>query len=205
MKGLLGKKLGNTSIFNEEGKMIPVTVVELGPCYVTQIKTEESDGYDAVQLGFGDKKEKNVSKAMKGHYAKSKVDACAKLKEFKSYDVEVSLGDTVECDIFEEGETVNVVGVSKGKGFQGVVKRHGFHGVGDSTHGQHNRNRAPGSIGAASYPSRVFKGMRMAGRTGGDRTKVKNLTVVKVIKDRNIVLIKGAVPGSKGSYVIVEN
>ena len=205
MKAIIGTKLGCTSIYSEEGVQIPVTVVEAGPNYVTHIKTEESDGYDSVQLAYAEKKEKNTSKAMQGHFKKSGVAPKKKLKEFRDYEIEVSLGDAVECDIFEEGEIVNVAGISKGKGFQGVVKRHGFAGVGDATHGQHNRQRAPGAIGMASTPSRVFKGMIMAGRTGGERVTVKNLMVAKVLKDKNILMIKGAIPGPKGSMVIVQN
>ncbi|MCL4129575.1 UNVERIFIED_CONTAM: hypothetical protein GTU68_033454 [Idotea baltica] len=194
-----------TSLFGEGGVNIPCTIVEAGPCYVTQIKSDESDGYNAVQLAYGDKKEKNTSKPMKGHFAKSGVSPKSKLIEVKNFDLEVAEGDEVTLDAaFEEGDTVNVVGVSKGKGFQGVVKRHNFKGVGDATHGQHNRQRAPGSIGAASYPARVFKGMRMAGQTGSKRVKVKNLQVVKILKEENLLLIKGAIPGSKGSVVIIE-
>jgi len=205
MKAIIGTKLGNTSIFLESGESVGVTVIEAGPNWVTQIKTEDTDGYDAVQIAYGDKKEKNTSAGMKGHFKKSGVDPKRKLKEFRDFEIEVGLGDTIECDIFEEGEIVNVAGISKGKGFQGVVKRHGFKGVNDATHGQHNRQRAPGSIGAASYPAKVFKGMRMGGRTGGERITTKNLEVIKVLKDQNILLVKGAVPGSKGSMVIVAN
>lgn len=205
MKAVIGTKIGNTSLFTPEGQSIPVTVVEVGPCFVTQIKTEETDGYDAVQVAYGDKKEKNTSAGMKGHFKKSGVDPKKKLKEFKDFDFEVSVGDEIDASIFEEGEKVAVVGISKGKGFQGVVKRHNFKGVNDATHGQHNRQRAPGSIGAASYPAKVFKGMRMGGRTGGNRVKTKNLQIVKILEDRNLLMIKGAVPGSKGSMIIVEN
>jgi len=200
MKAIIGTKIGNTSFFTEEGQSIPVTVVEVGPCFVTQIKTEESDGYDAVQIAYADKKEKNTSAGMKGHFAKSGVSPKRKLKEVKNFDFEVNLGDELDCTIFEEGERVSVVGVSKGKGFQGVVKRHNFKGVNDATHGQHNRQRAPGSIGAASYPAKVFKGMRMGGRTGGERVKTRNLQIVKILEDKNILMIKGAVPGSKGNF-----
>lgn len=205
MKGLIGKKIGMTSIFNDAGHQIACTVVQLGPCYVTQVKDEDSDGYNAIQLAYDDKKEKGVPNAMKGHFQKAGVSPKRKLVEFTDFDIEVALGDEVSVDIFEEGEKVNVVGTSKGKGFQGVVKRYGFKGVNDATHGQHNRQRAPGSIGASSYPSRVFKGMRMAGRTGGKRIKSLNLEVIKVLQDKNLMLVKGAVPGAKGSYVIVEN
>lgn len=205
MKAIIGTKIGNTSVFQEDGQSIPVTVVEVGPCFVTQVKTEEIDGYDAVQVAYGEKKEKNTSAGMKGHFKKAGVDPKKKLKEFRDFDYEVNVGDEIDASIFEEGEKVAVVGISKGKGFQGVVKRHNFAGVNDATHGQHNRQRAPGSIGAASYPARVFKGMRMAGRTGGNRVKTKNLQIVKILEDRNLLMIKGAVPGPKGSMVIVEN
>jgi len=205
MKAIIGTKIGNTSLFNEDGRSIPVTVVEVGPCFVTQVKTEETDGYDAVQVAYGDKKEKNTSAGMKGHFKKSGVAPKRKLKEFKNFDFEVNVGDEIDASIFEEGEKVTVVGITKGKGFQGVVKRHNFKGVNDATHGQHNRQRAPGSIGAASYPAKVFKGMRMAGRTGGERVKAKNLQIVKIFEDKNLLLIRGAVPGSKGSMVIIEN
>ncbi|MEZ4887355.1 MAG: 50S ribosomal protein L3 [Chitinophagales bacterium] len=205
MKGLIGKKIGMTSIFNDAGHQIACTVVQLGPCYVTQVKTEDSDGYNAIQLAYDDKKEKGVTNALKGHFQKAGVSPKKKIIEFSDFDIDVALGDEVSLEIFNEGQRVNVVGTSKGKGFQGVVKRYGFKGVNDATHGQHNRQRAPGSIGASSYPSRVFKGMRMAGRTGGDRVKSLNLEVIKILKDKNLMLVKGAVPGSKGSYVIVEN
>lgn len=205
MKAIIGTKIGNTSVFQEDGRSIPVTVVEVGPCFVTQVKTEEVDGYDAVQVAYGDKKEKNTSAGMKGHFKKAGVDPKRKLKEFRNFDYEVNVGDEIDATIFEEGEKVAVVGITKGKGFQGVVKRHNFKGVNDATHGQHNRQRHPGSIGAASYPAKVFKGMRMAGRTGGNRVKTKNLQIVKILEDRNLLMIKGAVPGSKGSMVIVEN
>lgn len=203
MSGLIGKKVGMTSIYTEEGKNVPCTVIEAGPCTVTQIRTEEKDGYSAVQLGFGEKKEKNTSKPLQGHFKKANTTPKAKLVEF-AFDTEVALGDVINADILEEGEFVDVVGTSKGKGFQGVVKRHGFGGVGQRTHGQHNRERAPGSIGAASYPARVFKGMKMAGRTGGSRVKALNLQVMKVLADKNLVLVKGSVPGANGSYVIIE-
>jgi large subunit ribosomal protein L3 len=192
-----------TSVYSAEGKNLPCTIIEAGPCVVTQIKTQEKDGYESIQLGFEDKKEKNTPKAMLGHFAKAKTSPKRKIVEFHGIN-DVNLGDSVTVDQFQEGEFVDVVGTSKGKGFQGVVKRHGFGGVGQATHGQHNRMRAPGSIGAASYPARVFKGMKMGGRTGGDRVKSINLQVLKVISDKNIIIVKGSVPGSKGSYLIVE-
>lgn len=208
MLGIIGKKVGMTSIFTPEGKNIACTVIQAGPCFVTQVKNDKTDGYNAVQLAYDDKKEKNTPKAMQGHFKKAGIDPKAKLVEFKGIreDLEhdLKVGDELNVDIFEEGEFVDVIGTSKGKGFQGVVKRHGFRGVGMATHGQHNRLRAPGSLGAGSYPSRVFKGMRMAGRMGGDRVMAINLAVVKVIKDKNLLVLKGAVPGAKGSYVIVE-
>merc|ERR1712000_714527 len=201
MSGLIGKKIGMTSIFDENGKNVPCTVLEAGPCVVTQVRTEEVDGYKALQLGFDDKAEKRANKAETGHYKKAGTSPKKKVVEFQGFEGEYKLGDTVGVDLFQEGEFVDVVGTSKGKGFQGVVKRHGFGGVGQATHGQHNRLRAPGSIGAASYPSKVFKGMRMAGRTGGDRVKALNLQVVKVLQDKNLLLVKGSVPGANGSYV----
>lgn len=204
MKGLIGKKLGMTSLFDERGNNIPCTVIEAGPCVVTQVKTDDTDGYNALQLAFGEAKEKNTPKALKGHFAKTKTDPMSVLVEFRNYDFEKAAGEEVTVDIFAEGEMVSVVGNSKGKGFQGVVKRHGFGGVGDATHGQHNRMRAPGSVGAASYPAKVVKGLRMAGRTGNERVKVKNLQIVKVLSDRNLILVKGAVPGHKGSIVTIE-
>jgi len=203
MPGIIGKKVGMTSIYSAEGKAMPCTVIEAGPCVVTQVKTQDRDGYEAVQMGFGDRKEKNTPNAMKGHFKKAKTDPKSKLVEFKGFD-NLNLGDIVNVDIFEEGEYVAVVGTSKGKGFQGVVKRHGFGGVGQATHGQHNRLRAPGSIGAASYPARVFKGMRMAGQMGNERVKIENLQVLKVLADKNLIVVKGSVPGAKGSTVIIE-
>ena len=203
MPGLIGKKVGMTSIFSEEGKNIPCTILEVGPCKVTQVKTKEVDGYNAIQLGFAEKKESRVSKAALGHFKKAGSAPLKKLVEFPA-DTDVALGDVVNVEIFEEGDFVTVVGTSKGKGFQGVVKRHNFRGVGDATHGQHNRLRAPGSIGAASYPARVFKGMRMAGQMGNARVKVENLQVLKVLADRNMIVVKGAVPGAKNSYIIIE-
>lgn len=204
MKGLIGKKVGMTTIFDERGNQVPCTVIDAGPCVVTQVRTEETDGYSAVQLAYGDKKEKNTSNGMLGHFKKANTEPKAKLVEFRNYDFEKALGDEVTVEIFAEGEKVSVVGISKGKGNQGVVKRHGFGGVGMQTHGQHNRLRAPGSIGAASFPARVFKGMRMAGRMGNDRVKVKGLTIVKVLADKNLLLVKGPVPGHKGAYVTIE-
>ena len=204
MSGLIGKKIGMTSIFDDKGKNIPCTVIEAGPCVVTQIKTNEVDGYNAVQLGFNDKNEKHSNKSEAGHFSKSKSSAKYKLVEFQNFDQELNLGDSISVDHFTEGEFVDVSGNSKGKGFQGVVKRHGFAGVGQATHGQHNRLRAPGSIGAGSDPSRVFKGMRMAGRMGGKRAKVQNLQVLKVDAEKNLLVVKGSVPGAKNSTVIIE-
>lgn len=204
MAGIIGKKVGMTSVFSTDGKNIPCTIIEAGPCVVTQIKSQEKDGYEAVQIGYGERKEKNTPNALKGHFKKASTTPKSKLVEFKSFDSDLNLGDEITVELFQEGEFVDAVGTSKGKGFQGVVKRHNFRGVGDATHGQHNRLRAPGSIGAASYPARVFKGMKMAGRTGGDRVKVSNLEVLKVLADKNIIVIKGSVPGAKGSYVILE-
>lgn len=203
MAGIIGKKIGMTSVYSAEGKNLPCTIIEAGPCVVTQIKTQEKDGYKSVQLGFEDKKEKNTPKAMLGHFSKAKTNPKRKIVEFKGLN-EVNLGDSVTVDQFQEGEFVDVVGTSKGKGFQGVVKRHNFGGVGQATHGQHNRMRAPGSIGAASYPARVFKGMKMGGRMGGDRVKSINLEVLKIVPEKNLLIVKGSVPGSKGSYLIVE-
>ena len=203
MSGLIGKKIGMTSIFDENGKNIPCTVIQAGPCVVTQVRTEEVDGYSAIQLGFDDKSNKNTTKALQGHFAKAGTTSKRKVVEF-SFEEELNLGDTVGVDLFVEGEFVDVSGISKGKGFQGVVKRHGFAGVGQATHGQHNRLRAPGSIGAASYPARVFKGMRMAGRMGGDTVKVENLRVLKVVADKNLIVVKGCVPGAKNSYLTIE-
>jgi large subunit ribosomal protein L3 len=193
-----------TSIFDADGRNIPCTVIEAGPCVVTQVRTSEKDGYEAVQLAFDEKKEKNTSAQLKGHFSKANTTPKRKLVEFKTFEDEKSLGDTVTVEIFAEGDFVDVVGTSKGKGFQGVVKRHGFGGVGMQTHGQHNRLRAPGSLGASSWPSRVFKGMRMAGRTGGDRVKIQNLQVLKVYTEQNLLVVSGSIPGAKGSYVIVD-
>jgi len=204
MSGLIGRKIGMTSIFDENGKNIPCTVIECGPCVVTQVRTKEVDGYEAIQLGFDDKTEKHSIKAELGHFKKAGTVAKKKVVEFKGFETEYKLGDVIAVDLFAEGEFVDVVGVSKGKGFQGVVKRHGFGGVGQATHGQHNRLRAPGSVGASSYPSRVFKGMRMAGRMGGDNVTVQNLRVLKVVAEKNLLVVKGAIPGHKNSYVIVQ-
>jgi large subunit ribosomal protein L3 len=206
MSGLIGKKVGMTSVFDEAGKSIPCTVIEAGPCVVTQIRTKEKDGYDAIQLAFDDKKEKHSNKAEMGHFTKAQTAPKRIVREFSRFEAEhrKEFGQSVDVTVFEEGEYIDVVGTSKGKGFQGVVKRHGFSGVGGATHGQHNRLRAPGSIGSSSYPSRVFKGMRMAGRQGGSRVKMINLQIIKIIPERNLLVIKGSVPGAKGSYVILE-
>jgi len=204
MPGIIGKKVGMTSIYSAAGKNIPCTVVEAGPCVVTQIRTIEKDGYSAVQLAYGDKKEKNTSKPMIGHFAKAGTTPKRFVVEFHDFTDDTKLGDKVVLDgLFAEGEFVDVVGTTKGKGFQGVVKRYGFAGVGESTHGQHNRLRAPGSLGASSDPSRVFKGMRMAGRTGGDRRTVQNLEIVKILPEENLILIKGALPGFNGATVLI--
>ncbi len=204
MSGLIGKKIGMTSVFSAEGKNIPCTVIEAGPCVVTQVKTVENDGYSALQLAYDEKKEKSTTKQMLGHFEKAGTTPKRKVAEFATWSEEVKLGDTVTADIIVEGEWVDVTGISKGKGFQGVVKRHGFAGVGGQTHGQHNRQRHPGSLGASSWPSRVRKGMRMAGRTGGDQVKVLNLKVLKVIPENNLILVKGSIPGAKGSYLLIE-
>ena len=193
-----------TSLYSAAGKNIPCTVIEAGPCVVTQVRTVEKDGYSAVQLAFDEKKEKHTSSAMMGHFEKAQTTPKRKLVEFRDFNSEKQLGETVTVELFAEGDFVDVIGTSKGKGFQGVVKRHGFSGVGMATHGQHNRLRAPGSLGASSYPSRVFKGMRMAGRTGGARVKVQNLEILKVMPEQNLIVIQGAVPGPKGSYVMIE-
>ena len=203
MSGLIGKKIGMTSIYDENGKNLPCTVIEAGPCVVTQVKTNEVDGYSAVQLGFIDKNEKHTTKSEAGHFKKSKASAKQKLIEFQNFDDHLNLGDTLNVEHFAEGEFVDVSGTSKGKGFQGVVKRHGFAGVGQATHGQHNRLRAPGSIGAASYPARVFKGMKMAGRMGNEKITIQNLKVLKVVAEKNLLVLKGCVPGHKNSFVII--
>jgi len=204
MSGLIGRKIGMTSLFDANGKNIPCTVIECGPCVVTQVRTEEVDGYTALQLGFDDKAEKRTTSALNGHFKKAGTSAKKKVVEFAGFDEEYKLGDAITVDLFEEGEFVDVTAISKGKGFQGVVKRHGFAGVGQATHGQHNRLRAPGSIGAASYPARVFKGMRMAGRMGGENVKVQNLRVLKVVSDKNLLVVKGCVPGHKNAYITIE-
>jgi len=204
MSGLIGKKIGMTSIFNDSGKNFPCTVIEAGPCIVTQVRTEEIDGYSALQLGFDDKAEKNAIKAEKGHFKKAGSTVKRKVIEFQGYGKEYKIGDSIGVNHFEEGEYVDVSAISKGKGFQGVVKRHGFAGVGQATHGQHNRLRAPGSIGAGSSPSRVFKGMKMAGRMGGNKIKVMNLRVLKIVPEKNLILLKGCVPGHKNSYLTIE-
>jgi large subunit ribosomal protein L3 len=204
MSGLIGKKVGMTSMFDANGKNIPCTVIEAGPCTVTQIRTLEKEGYESIQLAFDDKKEKNTTKAIKNHLAKANCTPKKKLAEFTRFEIRKNFGDVLHVDIFEEGEYIDIVGISKGKGFQGVVDRHGFSGVGGATHGQHNRLRAPGSLGASSYPSRVMKGMRMAGRMGGDRVKAINLQILKIMVDKNIIVVKGSVPGAKGSYLLLE-
>ena len=204
MPGLLGKKIGMTSVFSADGKNTPCTVIEVGPCVVTQVKTLENDGYEALQLGFEDKKEKHTTNPEMGHFKKAGVTPKRHLAEFKGFEGEYKLGDAITVEMFAEGDFVDIAGTSKGKGFQGVVKRHGFGGVGQSTHGQHNRLRAPGSVGACSYPAKVFKGMRMAGQTGNKRVTVQNLQVLKVIAEHNLMMIKGSIPGSKGSIVIIE-
>jgi large subunit ribosomal protein L3 len=209
MSGIIGKKIGMTSVFGADGRNVACTVVEASPCVITQVKTIDSDGYNAVQLGYGEKKEKRTSSALKGHFAKAKTTPKSKVVEFRDFRVEfegqVGLGNVVKVEeVFKEGDFLDAIGKSKGKGFQGVVKRHGFRGVGDATHGQHNRLRAPGSIGACSFPSRVFKGMRMAGRMGGDRVKLLNLRVLKVMPEQNIIVVSGSIPGAKNSFVILE-
>ena len=223
MNGLIGKKIGMTSIYNEAGQNVACTVIEAGPCVITQVKTQDSDGYEALQLGYGDAKVKNTTQPMRGHFDKAGTAPKRKVVEFRDFDLDELVAPAAENgdaeaaieakaigsllnvnEVFAEGDIVSVVGTSKGKGFQGVVKRHGFRGVNDATHGQHNRQRAPGSIGAASYPAKVMKGMRMAGRMGGDRVKLRNLEVLKIFADKNLILVKGAVPGHKGSYVIIE-
>lgn len=205
MEGLIGKKVGMTSIFNDAGDNIACTVVEMVPCVVTQVKTMATDGYEAIQLGFGERKEKHTTKPMKGHFAKANVSPQRKVAEFRDFVTDKALGETILVnDVFAKGDFVEVTGTSKGKGFQGVVKRHGFGGVGQATHGQHNRQRAPGAIGACSYPAKVFKGMKMAGRMGGKKVTTIGLSVVEVFADKNLLLIKGAIPGHKGAFVIVK-
>ena len=204
MKGIIGKKIGMTSVFTPDGKQTACTIIEAGPCVVTQVKTKDSDGYNAIQVAFGDKKEKHSIKAETNHFAKSNTSPKKFVTEFRDHTTEKNLGETITVDIFTEGEQVHVVGTTKGKGFQGVVKRHGFHGVGEASHGQHDRQRAPGSVGGSSYPSRVFKGMRMAGRMGGDRVKMKGLKIVKIFADKNYILVSGSVPGHNGSIVLIQ-
>lgn len=204
MNGLIGKKLGMTSIFDANGKRVACTVIQAGPCVVTQVKNDSNDGYNAVQIAFGDKKQRKVNSAEKGHFSKANTDAKTEVVEIRDWSGEVQLGTVIDASLFEEGEFVDIVGTSKGKGFQGVVKRHGFSGVGESTHGQHNRLRAPGSIGACSFPARVFKGTRMAGRTGGSRVKSQNLAILKVDTEKNLVVVKGSIPGHNGSTVLIE-
>ncbi len=203
MPGLIGKKIGMTSVFSANGKSVPCTVIEVGPCVVTQVKTNEVDGYEAIQLGFKDQKEKHTSNPLMGHFKRAGVTPKRHLAEFKGFEGDLKLGDTLTVELFEGSSFVDVVGTSKGRGFQGVVKRHGFGGVGESTHGQHGPRR-PGSIGAASYPAKVIKGLKMGGQMGGNRVTVQNLEVLKVIADHNLLLLKGSVPGCKGSIVIIE-
>lgn len=209
MLGIIGKKLGMTTLFNEAGQSVACTIISSGPCVVTQLKTTDKDGYEAVQLGYGEKKEKNTPNPLLGHFKKAQTTPKHKLIEVRdfvsNYGKELKLGDHIQLkDLFEEGEYIDIIGTTKGKGFQGVVKRHGFSGVGGKSHGQHNRERAPGSLGACSFPSRVFKGMRMGGRTGGDRVKVANLQVIKLMPEKNIIIVHGSVPGAKNGYVILE-
>jgi len=204
MKGIIGKKIGMTSVFTPDGKQTAVTIIEAGPCVVTQVKTKETDGYTSLQLAFGEKKEKHTTQAEKHHFAKSSTTPKQFVKEFRNYSIEKALGESITVDIFAEGDKVEVVGTTKGKGFQGVVKRHGFHGVGGQSHGQHDRSRAPGSLGNSSDASRVMKGVRMAGRMGGDRVKVKSLKVVKIFTDKNYILVSGSVPGHIGSIVLIQ-
>ncbi|SFW56583.1 50S ribosomal protein L3 [Chitinophaga sancti] len=204
MKGIIGKKIGMTSIFEPNGKQTAVTIIEAGPCVVTQVKSQETDGYNAIQVAFGEKKEKNTTKAEINHFAKASTSPKRIVKEFRNPDVQKALGETITTEIFAEGEIIDVVGTSKGKGFQGVVKRHGFSGVGEATHGQHDRSRAPGSVGGSSYPSRVFKGMRMAGQTGNEQVKVKGLKIVKIFAEKNYILVSGSVPGHIGSIVLIQ-
>jgi large subunit ribosomal protein L3 len=205
MPGLIGKKIGMTSVFDENGNNVPCTVLEVGPCVITQIKTVEKDGYAAVQLSFGDKKEKNTTGAMMGHFKKANTSAKRKVVELRGFVKHWKMGDIITVDYFKDDVWLDVTAQSKGKGFQGVIKRHNFAGVGDATHGQHNRSRAPGSVGASSFPSRVFKGMRMAGQTGNKTVKILNLRKVKIIPEQNLLILKGSVPGSKGSYVVIES
>ncbi len=206
MSGIIGKKIGMTSLYDENGKNVPCTVIEAGPCVVTQVKTMEKDGYEAIQLSYGERKEKHTSKALKGHFAKAGVSPKRTVREFTRFEVDhqKKFGDIVDVTVFIEGEFIDVIGTTKGKGFQGVVRRHGFSGVGGQTHGQHNRLRAPGSLGASSWPSRVFKGIRMAGQMGNTRVKMINLQVLKIVPEKNIIIVKGSIPGANGSHIIVE-
>ena len=204
MSGLIGKKIGMTSLYDNSGRNVACTVLEAGPCFVSQIKTNETDGYQAIQLAYDDKNEKKVTNSESGHFKKANLNVKKKLVEFKNFDGEINLGDKISVENFAEGEFVDVSALSKGKGFQGVVKRHGFGGVGQATHGQHNRLRAPGSIGAASYPARVFKGMRMAGQMGNQKVKILNLRVIKVVPEKNLLILKGSVPGPKNAYVTIQ-
>jgi large subunit ribosomal protein L3 len=205
MSGIIGKKIGMTSLVSADGQSVACTVIQAGPCVVTQVKTTETDGYEAIQLGFGEKKEKNTTKPLMGHFKKANTTPKRKMVEFREFAKALNLGDIITVtDVLAEGDKINVVGTSKGKGFQGVVKRHGFAGVGESTHGQHNRARHPGSIGACSFPSRVFKGLRMAGRTGGNRVKIQNLRVLKVMPEVNLLVVNGSIPGAKNSFVLIE-
>jgi large subunit ribosomal protein L3 len=206
MSGIIGKKIGMTSMFDANGKNVACTVIEAGPCFVTQVRTMENDGYEAIQLAYEEKKEKHSNKAEIGHFKKAGITPKRVVAEFTRFEVghQKTFGDILKVDIFEEGEFIDVVGTTKGKGFQGVVRRHGFSGVGGATHGQHNRLRAPGSVGASSYPSKVFKGMRMAGHMGVDRVKMINLQILKIVAEKNLLVVKGSVPGANGSYVIVE-
>ena len=204
MSGLVGKKIGMTSLFDDKGKNIPCTIIQAGPCIVTQVKNNQKDGYKSLQLSFEDKRKNLTNKSLIGHYEKAKTTPKKKSMEFKGFDKDLNLGDTINVDLFKEGEFIDVSSISKGKGFQGVVKRHGFSGVGQATHGQHNRLRAPGSIGAASYPARVFKGMKMAGRMGGKKVKILNLKVFKILPEKNIIIVKGAVPGHNNSFLKLE-
>ncbi|MBL7683349.1 MAG: 50S ribosomal protein L3 [Flavipsychrobacter sp.] len=205
MKGIIGKKIGMTSVFEPNGKQTACTIIEAGPCVVTQKKTVDTDGYDALQIAFGEAKEKNTPQALINHFAKANTSPKAIVKELRNCSIDKQVGESLTCEIFAEGEKVSVIGTTKGKGFQGVVKRHGFSGVGEASHGQHDRQRAPGSIGGSSYPSRVFKGMRMAGRMGGDQVKIKALRVVKVFPEQNYILVSGSVPGHNGSIVLIQN
>lgn len=209
MSGIIGKKIGMTSVYGADGRSVACTLIEAGPCVITHVKNEDTDGYTAVQLAYGERKEKNTPRALKGHFDRAKTTPKKKVVEFRDFRVEfeedVKLGKEILVgEVFKEGEFLDAIGTSKGKGFQGVVKRHGFGGVGQSTHGQHNRGRAPGSIGACSFPSRVFKGMRMAGRTGGRKVKMINLRVLKIVPEKNLILVSGSVPGAKNSYIVLE-